>query len=60
MARGPGRPKEFDHRVDTRLTALQVFYLRHMAGNESVANVIRRLVDQDLRRRLYEEVTRGR
>jgi hypothetical protein len=62
MQRGPGRPKEFDRRVDTRLTDLQLLHLRlrSAAGNQSVAAVLRELISADLRRRLLQEVASGR
>jgi hypothetical protein len=51
--RGPAKQFHKEARVD--LTELQHWYLRTVAGNESVAAVVRQLITADLRRRLLEE-----
>jgi hypothetical protein len=52
--RGP--PKQFTRYKQVDLTELQFTYLQTVAGNESVAAVVRALIREDLRRRLAREV----
>jgi hypothetical protein len=51
--RGPAKQFHKEARVD--LTEMQFWYLRTVAGNESAAAVVRRLITEDIRRRLLEE-----
>jgi hypothetical protein len=52
--RGPAKQFHKEARID--LTNLQFAYLQTVAGNESVAGVVRELISADLRRRLAQEV----
>jgi hypothetical protein len=67
MRRGPGRPREFyGTLIETRLTPVQHAYLQTMAVNESIAGVVRALIQADYDRRAaalkrrIEEVANGR
>jgi hypothetical protein len=52
--RGPAKTFRKEARID--LTDGQFWYLKTVAGNESVASVVRAMIQRDLQRRLLEEV----
>jgi hypothetical protein len=57
--RGP--PKQFTRYKQVDLTEMQFMYLQSVAGNRSVAALVRELIQADLRRRMEEaHARRGR